>query len=110
MPAMEPISKLPNRRDIDGLRALSVLCVFLYHLEVPPFSGGFVGVDIFNQVRILFPDRYLCDADCPTTEDGLWLYWDVDHLTVAGARRVGSMADGVIRKFIEDGDEIARRP
>jgi peptidoglycan/LPS O-acetylase OafA/YrhL len=47
MPAMEPISKLPNRRDIDGLRALSVLCVFLYHLEVPPFSGGFIGVDIF---------------------------------------------------------------
>ena len=63
-----------------------------------------------NQVRILFPDRYLCDADCPTTEDGLWLYWDVDHLTVAGARRVGAMADGMIRKFIEDGDEIARRP
>ena len=23
-----------------------------------------------DQVRILFPDRYLCDADCPTTEDG----------------------------------------
>ena len=63
-----------------------------------------------NQVRILFPDRYLCDADCPTTEDGLWLYWDVDHLTVAGAQRVGARADGMIRKFIEDGDEIARRP
>ncbi len=54
-----------------------------------------------NQVRILFPDRYLCDADCPTTAEGVWLYWDVDHLTVAGARRVGSMADGMIRKFIE---------
>jgi hypothetical protein len=38
------------------------------------------------------------------------LYWDVDHLTVAGARRVGAMADGMIRKFIEEGDEIARRP
>ena len=62
-----------------------------------------------SQVRILFPDRYLCDADCPTTEDGLWLYWDVDHLTVAGARRVGAMADGMIRKFIEDGDESARQ-
>ena len=32
--------KLSNRRDIDGLRALSVLCVFLYHLEVPLFRGG----------------------------------------------------------------------
>ena len=63
-----------------------------------------------TQVRILFPDHYLCDADCPATEDGLWLYWDVDHLTVAGARRVGAMADGMIRKFIEDGDESARKP
>jgi len=25
-------------------------------------------------------------------------------------RRVGSMAGGMIRKFIQDGDEIARRP
>jgi hypothetical protein len=35
----------------------------------------------------------------------------IDEWTAsAGARRVGSMADGVIRKFIEDCDEMARRP
>src|SRR5258705_8603390 len=51
-----------------------------------------------TQVRILFPDRYLCDADCPTTEDGLWLYWDVDHLTVAGARRVGRRHDPQVHR------------
>ena len=35
------------RRDIDGLRAVAVLSVMLFHFDIPPFKGGFVGVDIF---------------------------------------------------------------
>ncbi len=35
------------RPDIDGLRALAVLSVLLFHFRVSPFRGGFVGVDIF---------------------------------------------------------------
>ena len=35
------------RKDIDGLRALAVLSVVVFHLGGSPITGGFSGVDIF---------------------------------------------------------------
>ncbi|EHB49697.1 acyltransferase 3 [Mycolicibacterium rhodesiae JS60] len=35
------------RPDIEGLRAVAVLAVVLFHAEVPGLGGGFVGVDVF---------------------------------------------------------------
>ena len=35
------------RADIDGLRAVAVLPVVFYHFQIAPFTGGFVGVDVF---------------------------------------------------------------
>ncbi|WP_088287752.1 acyltransferase [Kineosporia sp. A_224] len=34
-------------RALDGLRAVAVMLVFLKHLQLPAFRGGWVGVDIF---------------------------------------------------------------
>ena len=35
------------RPDIEGLRAVAVVAVVLFHADVPGVGGGFVGVDVF---------------------------------------------------------------
>jgi peptidoglycan/LPS O-acetylase OafA/YrhL len=35
------------RPDVEGLRAVAVVAVLLYHMRLPLFPGGFVGVDVF---------------------------------------------------------------
>ncbi|MCD0277448.1 acyltransferase [Xanthomonas melonis] len=44
---MQQNTTVRYRRDIDGLRALAVLLVVIYHFEKNVIPGGFVGVDIF---------------------------------------------------------------
>jgi peptidoglycan/LPS O-acetylase OafA/YrhL len=39
--------RLKYRADIDGLRAVAVLSVMAFHMELAHFTGGFVGVDVF---------------------------------------------------------------
>ena len=40
-------SAIRYRPEIDGLRAIAVVAVVLYHAGFTTFSGGFVGVDVF---------------------------------------------------------------
>jgi len=42
-----PSTRLPYRPAIDGLRAVAVVPVVLYHFGLPGLAGGFVGVDVF---------------------------------------------------------------
>jgi peptidoglycan/LPS O-acetylase OafA/YrhL len=41
------VNKAGFREDIEGLRAVAVLAVVLFHAGVPGVGGGFVGVDVF---------------------------------------------------------------
>jgi peptidoglycan/LPS O-acetylase OafA/YrhL len=38
---------LTYRPDIDGIRALAIFCVLLFHLKFEFFRGGYIGVDVF---------------------------------------------------------------
>lgn len=63
------------RREIDGLRAVAVLPVILFHAGIGPFSGGFVGVDVFFVIS-----GYLITAiligDLERGDFSLWRFYE----------------------------------
>lgn len=49
------------QRHVDGLRAIAVLIVLLFHLGVRGFGGGFVGVDVFLVISGFLITRLIKD-------------------------------------------------
>ncbi|MGW8394446.1 acyltransferase family protein [Pseudoduganella sp. HUAS MS19] len=56
MPQAQPQDYRP---DIDGLRAVAVLAVIIFHLRAEWLPGGFVGVDIFFVISGYLITRYI---------------------------------------------------
>ena len=52
---------LTYRSEIDGLRAIAVLVVLLFHVGFSMFNGGYVGVDIFFVISGFLITRLLVD-------------------------------------------------
>jgi hypothetical protein len=53
-----------------------------------------------EQVSLLRPVDYFCDADCPVVKDGIWLYNDSAHFSVAGSQYMVERSKAVFREFL----------
>ena len=79
--AVAPRAPLAYEPNLDGLRALAVLAVLAFHLDIAVFHGGFIGVDIFYVIS-----GYLITRIVSTQIDtGLFNYVD---FIVRRARRL----------------------
>ena len=63
------------RADIQGLRAVAVLLVVLYHAGVPGLTGGYVGVDVFFVISGFLITRLLLAEREKTGHIDLVAFW-----------------------------------
>ena len=63
------------RPDIEGLRALAVVVVVLFHVRLSTFSGGYVGVDVFFVLSGFLITRLLLREVAATGTISLPHFW-----------------------------------
>src|SRR6478609_7676912 len=51
-----------RRLDIQGIRAIAVILVVLFHAEIPGFGGGYVGVDVFFVISGFLISTHLLES------------------------------------------------
>ena len=90
---MRSIITKKYRAEIDGLRAVAILPVVLFHADYDIFSGGYVGV-----VR--------------NSRDMLSLYSDGDHVSNYGAMQMRPVFEPMFQRITRDqlGSQNAKRP
>ena len=63
--APDAVKRLPYRPDIDGLRAVAVTAVVIFHIDPSWLPGGFLGVDVFYVVSGYVVSGSLMNAPQP---------------------------------------------
>src|SRR5512141_947228 len=63
------------RPDIEGMRAVAVIAVILFHARISRFSGGFVGVDVFFVLSGFLITRLLLREVARTGTISLSRFW-----------------------------------
>lgn len=54
----------------------------------------------FPNAQLLRPSEVYCDPSCPVVANGVWLFLDPGHFTVAGAERMGQQASSIVTEFL----------
>lgn len=75
---MEPRARIDDdefRPDVEGLRAVAVIAVILFHARIARFAGGFVGVDVFFVLSGFLITRLLLREVASTGTISLPRFW-----------------------------------
>ena len=62
-----------------------------------------------GKVVLMRPVDYFCDALCPSVQDGIWLYFDSTHFSVAGSRYMGARVADLFETFLKSDGSTARK-
>jgi peptidoglycan/LPS O-acetylase OafA/YrhL len=54
-----------------------------------------------DRIDLLRPVEYFCDSECPVVKDGIWLYFEQTHFSVAGSKYMVTRSADVFRGFLE---------
>ena len=65
---------------IDGLRAVAVIAVLLYHLGVSWIPGGFLGVDLFFVISGYVITRLILDSIQRSSALDLREFYSIDYV------------------------------
>ena len=103
------------RSDIEGLRAICVAAVVLYHAKLPGFAGGFIGVDVFFVLSGYLIAGLLLRELHDTGRIDLIGFWTRRArrllpnalLTIAAVVAVGMFVQPLLQHISTQGDAIA---
>ncbi|HUF97357.1 MAG TPA: acyltransferase family protein [Ilumatobacter sp.] len=101
-----PTAATARIANLDGLRAISIAFVFLFHAQVPGFGGGFLGVSLFFTLSGYLLGLRL--ADRPLVRPTIQRYW------VGRVRRLVPLAwvvvAGVVAVEVATNSSVADAP